>query len=361
MDDIAYWLAIAKFKSFGAVRIARLSRHFSSMKNAFEAGTTALLEAGIEPSIASRFMQERLHINPELELEKVEKNKIDVITINDSRYPTLLKQIHDPPALLFVRGSLPDSNLKHLSVVGSRKATAYGLDVTESVITPLAKYGVVIVSGLAYGIDAAAHLTTIEAEGITIAVLGSGVDQDSIYPSQNRTLASKILASGGALVSEFPIGSPPLKQNFPLRNRIIAGMSHGTLVIEAATKSGSLITARCALESNREVYAVPGSIHATLCKGTNDLIKQGATPVTCHSDIYATEFDNNKKIEYIPVDDEEKKIYKILNHEPQHIDDIVTLSNLPIQTTSSILSLMELKGVVSHTNGRLYTKIIDNL
>lgn len=356
MNDIAYWLAIAKFKSFGAVRIARLSRHFSSMKHAFEAGTTALLEAGIEPAIVSKFMQERLHINPELELEKVEKNKIDVITINDSRYPTLLKQIYDPPALLFVRGTLPNSNLKHLSVVGSRKATSYGLDVTEFIISPLAKSGVVIVSGLAYGIDAAAHLSTIESEGITVAILGSGVDQDSIYPSQNRTLASKILASGGALISEFPVGSPPLKQNFPLRNRIIAGISHSTLVVEAALKSGSLITAKCALESDREVYAVPGSIHAASSKGTNDLIKQGAIPVTCHNDIHATEFNKEHKIEYIPTDHEEKKIYEILDNEPKHIDDIVALSNLPIQTTSSILSLMEIKGVVSHTNGRLYTR-----
>ena len=202
-DDQIYWVALATFRPFGAVRLAKLMNGFATMKQAFYADAHELKQAGIEPELITRFLQERTSIDPEALLNQLESQDIQVITLKEERYPALLKEIFDPPALLFMRGSLPDPGKKYLAVVGSRKASSYGERVTEDLIAPIARAGVVIVSGLAYGIDAGAHDAAIRAGGCTLAVLGSGVDQASIYPSRHRTLASRIISSNRSCVRTF--------------------------------------------------------------------------------------------------------------------------------------------------------------
>ncbi len=331
------------------------------MERAFSASVTDLLQAGIEPEIANRFLQERLHIDPAKELEKMENFDVKAITRADEKYPVLLAQLYDPPAILFYRGTLPDQTRKHIAVVGSREVTAYGTRAIETIVGPLAESGVVIVSGLAYGVDALAHRITIDRGGTTIAVLGTGADAASIYPSANRTLASQILAAGGAIVSEFPIGTPPLKHHFPIRNRVIAGLCHGTLVIEAAQKSGSLITARAALEAGRDVYAVPGTIDAPLSEGPNNLIKMGASLVTSANDIVHTiekpDTVINEIFSYEARNETERIILSFLQTQPIHIDEIAHACILPIEIISSTLTLLEMKGIIRHEGGRYYVRI----
>lgn len=355
-EDRMYWVALASFRSFGAVRLGRLARCFPSMARAFEASVVDLIEAGIEPEIANRFMQERIHIDPEELSRELELFGIQAITLTDEIYPPLLKEIYDPPAVLFTRGSLPDPNRKHLAVVGSRHPSSYGLRATEDLIEPAARAGVVIVSGLAYGIDAAAHETAIRAHGCTIAILGSGIDEESIYPARHRALASRILASGGALLSEFPPKTPPLKQHFPFRNRIIAGMCHGTFIVEATMKSGSLITARSAMDSNRDVYALPGPIYSPLSEGPNELIKNGAIPVTRAQDFFGIEPMPASQPEYEPSNEEERVIYTRLSPIPLHIDEIIRSTRLPTPTVMSALVLMEMKGAIKNEGGQFYTR-----
>jgi DNA processing protein len=354
--DLPYWLGLVRFPKFGAMHIQKFMRAFPNMESAFNASALGLIEIGVAPKVANRFLQERMHIDPMKEYELMVKEGVRAVTRIDEDYPALLNELYDPPGVLFVRGALPDETKKHLAVVGSRKATSYGYAAVEKIIEPIAKSGVVIVSGLAYGIDSLAHKKTVECGGTTVAVLGSGIDHASIYPSQNRTLASHIIASGGAVISEFPVGTPPLRHHFPFRNRVIAGLSHGTLVIEAALKSGSLITARSALESGREVYAVPGSIHSPLSEGPNNLIKMGATPVTSPEDIFEMKMKKDVGPAYEPQSKNERIIYELLSSEPLHVDEITHSSELPIGTVSSTLTMLEMKGAIKHTTGRHYTR-----
>jgi len=356
-QDRMFWIALTAFRPFGPIRLGRLARRFPSMERAFTASALELTEAGIEPHIVNRFLQERIHIDPEALARACEIQGVHIVTIKDEIYPPLLKEIFDPPALLFVRGTLPDPSRKHLAVVGSRNASPYGIRVTEHLIEPAARSGVVIVSGLAYGIDASAHDATLRAHGTTLAVLGSGVDQESIYPSRNRALASRILASGGALISEFPLGTPPLKQHFPIRNRIIAGLCHGTLVVEATIKSGTLITARSAMDSNRDVYAVPGSIESPLSEGPHDLIKHGATPVTEVKDLFGIEPVPEAIPTYQPTTEHESQIYTRLSTSPIHLDELIRSTQLPTPTVMSTLTLMEIKGVIRNEGGQFYTRL----
>ena len=218
--------------------------------------------------------------------------------------------------------------------------------------------GAVIVSGLAYGVDAIAHRATLDAGGTTVAVLGGGLDEENVYPSQHRTLAAHIVAGGGAVVSEFPIGTHVMKQNFPFRNRVISGLSRGTLVIEAKATSGSLITARCAMEAGRDVFAVPGSIHSELSEGPNNLIKTGAFAVTTPADVLSRlglEVRETKP-DYAPGSAEEKTIYDALTREPQHVDELTAKTNLAPATISSTLTLMEMKGSARHLGGLYYVR-----
>lgn len=360
-DNLKYWVAFSKNPKIGSTRLTKLYNFFHSMQEAWRASFSDLLQAGIEENIANELLVQRISIDPELEWKKLEKENIGVITIADENYPKLLKEIWNPPALLFFKGALPQDTLT-LGVVGTRKISAYGRQITPNLVRDLVTSGFTIVSGLALGIDALAHQTTIEAGGKTIAVLGSGIDSESIYPSQNRYLASQIVESGGTLISEYPVGTLAMPTHFPHRNRIISGLSLGTLVIEAAEESGALITARYALDQNREIFAVPGNILSPTSVGPNNLIKMGAKVVTSINDILETlnliqitNFIQNKKM--IPASPEEEKILSHLSFEPTHVDKIINASGLDAAKVGAILTVMEMKGMVKNLGGMNYVLV----
>lgn len=353
--DLAYWLALNEFPKFGPKAMARLLSHFDSMHDAFKADLEELITANIPEKLAREFVHFRGDISPDLTLKKMEKNNFSAVTITDEKYPKMLREIYDPPGVLYIWGQLPSHEIPHLAVVGSRKATPYGLRVAGEISKEVAESGLVIVSGLAYGVDEAAHSATVKAGGITIAVLAHGLLK---LTSRGQYLAQKIVEAGGAIVSEFPLQTHAMKQYFPYRNRIISGISHGTLVVEATEKSGSLITARTAMEQNREVFAVPGSIHSESSVGTNNLIKMGAHPVTNSTDILNVLETGNvrepqtKKIK--PDSKEEALILELLSKAPIHIDEIIRSTQLNSQKVASTLSLMEMKGRTRQIGGMYY-------
>lgn len=358
IEAIKYYIALNHFTKFGPVRFKKLERHFPTMKEAFFASINELISAGLEENIAYEFQAARLNINPDLIIEKMEKEGVKAILLNSPDYSNRLSKIYNPPPIIYYKGE-PNSDELCLGVVGTRKHSPYGKQITEQLVSELAKNNLTIVSGLALGIDALAHFSTLEAGGRTIAVLGSGLDRQNIYPSSNRYLADKIIDNGGQLMSEYPCGTQPLKHHFPQRNRIVSGLCVGILVIEAGEKSGTIITSKFALEQNREVFAVPGSIYSTVSAGTNQLIKEGAIPVTCSSDILsaldlsaATFYIENKKI--IPETDEEKSILSFLTLEARHIDELAHLTNLNTSSLSSTLMIMEIKGMIKNLGGMQY-------
>ncbi|MGC9048996.1 MAG: DNA-processing protein DprA [Patescibacteria group bacterium] len=278
------------------------------------------------------------------------------ITINDPNYPKLLKEIYDPPKELYVWGELRAEENYPLAVVGTRKVSNYGRQITIDLVRNLAKAGLTIISGLALGVDGLAHQACLDVNGRTIAVLGSGLNH--IYPSIHQKLAEKIVKSGGAVVSEYPPETGPTKWNFPARNRIIAGMSLGVLVTEAPETSGALITARCALDNGREVFAVPGNINSSNSVGTNQLIKLGAKAVTKVEDIldaFDLELTEHSKREIKPANNEEKIILEILADGPLHIDEIIKKSKLEAPLVNSTLVIMEISGKVRHIGNSNYT------
>jgi len=360
-EELKYWLGIIRFPKIGATRLKRLHNFFPSLKQAFQASVSELMEAGLEQNIAQEFTIKRNTIDPDKELEFYQKENLKVLTFKDSQYPEILKQIYNPPALLFYRGNLDALQHNALAVVGTRKISNYGRQIVPPLIQDLVKNNLSIVSGLALGIDSLAHSSTLEINGKTIAVLGSGLDKANIYPFSNRYLAQKIIEKKGILISEYPIGTLPLKHNFPARNRIISGLGLGTLVVEAGESSGALITAKYALNQNREVFAVPGPIHSNTSIGTNNLIKQGAKPATCVEDILEElniekieEFSANKKI--LPSSPVEQKILEILNTEPKHIDKISKQTRLSAAEINSNLIIMEMKGMVKNLGNQNYVK-----
>lgn len=359
-NDLKFWISISQFAKIGAARFKKLYSYFPDMQSAWTADLLELQKAGLEENIASEFILTRRQIDPDNEIEKVIKENITVITVKDLEYPKLLKEIYTPPALLYTKGNLANLNNQfNLAVVGTRKVSNYGKQITPELVKPLAKNGLTITSGLALGVDALAHQTTVDVGGKTIAVLGSGLDGQSIYPTSNRYIAQNILDHEGTIISEFPIGMMPLKHNFPTRNRIIAGLSLGTLVIEAAESSGALITAFMALEQNREVFAVPGSLYNQNSIGTHKLIQKGAKLITGYQDILdelnlkdIKNFVSNQQV--LPATNEEKIILEKLSHEPTHVDQIIKNTQLPASLVSGCLSLMEMKGMVKNLGGQNY-------
>lgn len=336
-----------------------LDEVFSTMKDAFEADRSALVEAGVKPKLAAQFIEKRPHLNPSKEVNLLKEHGIEAITWHDDTYPERLRHIYDPPPVLFIRGELPNSRRPHLAVVGSRKATRYGKTQVRELVEPLARAGVVIVSGLAYGIDGQAHKTTVNADGKTVAVLGGGVDEDNLYPARHRPLARDIANGNGAVISEFPIGTASLPAHFPIRNRIISGMCRATLVIEATEKSGSLITANTALKQNRDVLAVPGPVHSKLSKGTNELLKTGAGVVTEPADLFQAlnlTQPEQKQTRFQPESKSEEMVYAAISKEPCHIDKIIDACNLPPAKTTSILSMLEMKEAVRKLDGQRFIR-----
>ncbi len=359
-SDLKYWLAFSQIKKIGPKRFNLLLNYFPDLSYAWKASASELIQAGLPENLSLEISVRRPEINPDKQIEELVKNRVQVVTIKDENYPKLLKEIYNPPPLLYFKGKLKTDELP-LAVVGTRKISNYGRQVCEQLVGDLTLSGFSIISGLALGIDACAHLTAVKKEGRTIAVLGSGLDKAHIYPSHNRYLAEQIVNSGGCLFSEYPLGTIALKQHFPHRNRIIAGLALGTLIIEAAASSGSLITAKYALEFNREVMAVPGNIYAPSSAGCNELIKQGAKPILSIEDILE-EFSLEKSIqvkqtqENLRLTEEEEDLLEIITNEPQHFNELVKKSNKPAAEIASTLSLLEIKGLVKNTGGSIYIK-----
>lgn len=281
-------LGFSYFTKIGPVSMAKLEKYFSSAASAFWASSFYLEKAGLKPSLSTEFIKWREKFSFDEAETALKKEKIDFITWHDSEYPLLLKEISTPPFILYYQGSLAtisEKNKNLLAIVGSRKYSTYAEKIINEFLPNLIAQEIRIVSGLALGVDSLAHYATLNNQGITIAVLGSGLSAKNVYPPLNRDLVKKIINYGGTVISEFSPSTPPLRQNFPQRNRIIAGLTQATVVIEAKKQSGALITANYALDQNREVLTIPGNIFSELSEGTNDLIKAGAKVVTEIDDI----------------------------------------------------------------------------
>lgn len=355
-----YILALSCNPKIGSRTMAKILACFKDLEKVWKASFYELTKHGLEPKIAQLIIKTREKVDPNKELEKIRNLGINIITLGDKNYPKLLKEIFDPPAILYVKGEIMSQDELAVAVVGSRKYTSYGARVCSDITKELAQSGITIISGLALGIDAISHQAALSAGGRTIGVLGCGLDR--IYPISNRYIAEKMMKTGGAVITEFPLGTPPMKYNFPIRNRIIAGLSLGVLVIEASLKSGSLLTSQAALEYNREVFAIPGSIYSDNSLGPNNLIKMGAKLVNQAQDIISElniESETKKiKAKTILADSKEEEIIlKILSRaESTHIDKLVKQSKLEMAKINQTLILMEMKGKVRNLGGNLYVR-----
>jgi len=369
-DQKKYFNAFNLIGGLGPIAFKNLLAHFGSLEQAWSAEISQFRQTGLANSVIEQIKKQRPQINPDREMERLAKEEIDLITILSQNYPKLLKEIYAPPALLYIRGKFEPNDEFGLGIVGTRKLSLYGQQITPLITADLAQTGLTIISGLAKGIDTLAHQAALQVNGRTIAVLGSGLDRASIYPFVNRRLAEEI-SQKGAVVSEFPMGAQPLAQHFPQRNRIISGLSLGVLIIEAAEKSGALITARDALEQNRDVFAIPGPILAKNSLGPNNLIKMGAKLVAQANDILEElnlphSFQektsgstpliqaNQRDKKILPDNQEEVLILKQLSNQPIHIDKIIAQTKLCTAIINSTLTLMEIKGKVRNLGGSNY-------
>jgi len=354
-----YLIALNHFPKFGEKRLKLLKNYFSSWENAYKAKINQYIEAKIPENVANEFIAFRNNLDISQVISVLEKENIKIIELEKEDYPSLLSEIYDPPRLLFCKGDTSILKNKCIGIVGSRKCTPYGMQATSKLVKELCGNDFSIVSGLAMGIDAHAHKNCNDIGGKTIAVLGTGIDSASIYPSQNRYLAKEILDKDGLIISEFSVGTPPLRHHFPMRNRIISGLSLGIIVIEAVEKSGAIITAQTAIDQNRDVFAVPGSIFSDSSKGTNKLIKQGARLVENSQDILDA-LDINQLSSYISIEKleakspDEEKIIPHLSHDPIHIDELKRLSGLDSASLSSAITMMELRGAIKDFGGKKY-------
>lgn len=360
MDDRFYWLALNSLPGFGPVLIKALLNRFGAPKRIFEASARELARVdGIGERLAGVIKETDVRGKVNRELQLIEEFNVSIVTIRDQLYPNNLRQIYDSPPLLYVRGNLQPRDNLAISMVGSRLATHYGRTITESIAGDLARHGVTMVSGMARGIDSAAHRGALSVGGRTIAVLGCGVD--IVYPRENRHLFEEIMVHG-AVISEFPMSTPPEGMNFPRRNRIISGLSLGVVIVQASSRSGSLITARLALEQNRDVFAVPGNIGMDGSQGTNRLIKQGAKLVESAEDILEEVLprfrhqESASKDRDLSLGDEEERVFCLLEDEPVHIDFIIAQTRMSASRVFSILLELELKGLVQQLSGKRFVK-----
>jgi len=354
--DIKYWVGFNIIPGIGRVKLTQLENYFGSLEHAWQASPSDLKQAGLDSSSIHAITSWQSKISLMAEMEKLDRYGVKVFTWHDEDYPSRLKEIYDYPPLLYVRGSILPEDEWCLAVVGTRRATVYGRQVTEEIVADLARSRITIVSGLAKGIDSIAHRSALDAGGRSIAVFACGLD--TVYPAENANLARSIIQQG-ALISEYPLGTRPKADNFPRRNRIMSALSLGVLVVEAGEISGAMITAHLALEQNREVFAVPGSILSPASRGTNHLIQEGAKLVSAYTDILEelnlTAVAHQIEIkEVIPASDTESMLLKQLCAEPTHIDEVCRSSSLPMSTVSSTLAMMELKGLVKQVGTMNY-------
>ncbi|MFA6588513.1 MAG: DNA-processing protein DprA [Patescibacteria group bacterium] len=354
-----YWCAWKNIYAIGPKRFGLLKDYFNNLETAWQADDAEIQKAlaGDRTKNLDEILKEKHRISPEQIWQEIKDNNAQVVTLMDENYPPLLKQTHSAPPVLFYKGQLPNPNQISLAVVGTRTPTNFGKTATEILVEPLAKAGLNIVSGLALGIDGEAHKAALNAGGKTFAVVGSGLDQT--YPPQHKQLAEEIINKEGGIISEFPLGIPALPHHFPLRNRIIAGLCKGTLIIEAGEKSGALLTARNALDENREVFAVPGDFTRPTALGPNQLIKMGATPVTKAEDIlnaFELKILDNTTPKTPPKADnkEEEIILKNLSAGTKHVDELSSLCDLDPSIVNATLTMLELKGRVRHIGSLNY-------
>jgi DNA processing protein len=362
-EEIFYWLALSLIPGLGSILIKRLLDQFETPEAVFRAPMKRLLKIeGLGEKVAGQIQRGPLEKLVVTELSLLKEVGGRIITLKDEDYPKRLKDIYDPPALLYIRGELKREDELAIAIVGSRKTSPYGRWITEKIGQDLAHHGVTVVSGMARGIDSVVHQGALQGGGRTIAVLGCGVDV--IYPSENRSLFYQIIEHG-AVLSEFPMGTPPEGGHFPRRNRIISGLSIGVVIVQASSESGSLITAGYALEQGREVFAVPGNVGAEGSRGTNRLIKEGAKLVESSEDIleeilpqWRREEETVQKAEiHVPdLPEDERLLYNLLGETPLHIDAIIRESQLDPGKVSSLLLNLELKGLISQWPGKCFSK-----
>jgi DNA processing protein len=359
MNDKKYWVGFNLIKGIGAVRMQALINHFENLESAWKAAPADLAAAGLGAKLIERLIQARDQVDLEKVWARIEAEKIKILTWEDEAYPQRLKEIEQPPPVLYVRGEYLPDDLYAVAIVGTRRVTPYGRQITEELSSYLASNGITVISGLARGVDAIAHQTALKAGGRTIGVLGSGVDK--IYPPEHRPLAHQMM-NHGAIVSDYAPGTPPEASNFPPRNRIVSGLSMAVVVVEAGETSGALITAEFAAEQGRDVFAVPGSILAPQSKGTNKLIQQGALPLLSINDLMQslnlTSMSEHKVARrIIPSDETEARPMNVLSAQPLHVDEIRNQTELPIEKVSATLALMELKGMVRQVGGMNYVAV----
>lgn len=357
MKNIDYLLALHSIDGLGPIRLKAVLDYFKDPKLAWEANVGEIRKMGIPQNVLDLFVDTRKKLEPEKYAESIKDAGIKWLTIFDDTYPNLLKQIYDPPIVLYYKGEIKPEDENAIAVVGSRKMTGYGKAVTETFVSQLSKAGLTIVSGLAIGVDAKAHKAAIDAQGRTIAVLGGGLNR--IFPPENLSLAQKIIEGHGALFSEFTPSTPSWAINFPIRNRIIVGMSRAVLVTEAAADSGSMITAHLSLEVGRDVFAVPGPITSSLSEGPANLIKEGAKLVFKPEDILSELGIEPVKVlskDLREVSYEEKRVLEVLENESMHIDEICRKVGLNASTVSATLLKMEILGFVQNLGGGTYCR-----
>jgi DNA processing protein len=372
------WVELNMTPGIGPRAAAKLLERFGSAEAVFSATRTELEQLRLAPEAVDTIISRKLRFTAEAEIAAVRKLGGDVLLLDDGVYPSSLREIYDPPIVLYVKGAWSEClDQPCIGVVGSRRCSTYGQNSALMLARDLAQRGLTVVSGFARGIDAAAHRGALEAGGRTVAVLGTGIDE--LYPRDHKKLAEEILAAGGALVSQFPLGTPPVSENFPYRNRIISGLSLGVVVVEAAENSGSLITARLAMEQNREVFAVPGNITSRNSFGTNYLIKgAGAKLVQQWQDIAAemppqlaakllppplsekrTQQSLADRLVLVPegLSQTEASVFRLLNPDsPAHVDWLVDKSKLPISELTAALLALEMRELVRALPGRSFVR-----
>ncbi len=357
------WLALHLTPGLGRILFKRLLEAFGEPEAALAADLPQLLAVkGMRKAVAWRIHRHETVQDPAAELTRLEKTGGRLVTYRDADYPALLREIHDPPMVLYAKGKKLPPDALAVAVVGSRNASYYGIQAAQRLASSLARNGVVVVSGMARGIDAAAHTGCLQAGGFTVAVLGTGLDVP--YPRAHRGLAAQV-ADGGVLLTEFPMGTPPEPRNFPVRNRIISGLSRGVVVVEAAQRSGSLITAGLALEQGREVFAVPGSIGSLKSRGTHHLIRQGAKLVEGADDVLE-EFglgparqraEAARPVAALAVlAEDEKRLYEVVEDTPMHVDEIVRRAGMDPGAVLGILMRLELRGLVRQLPGKYFVR-----
>ncbi|EKD86081.1 MAG: hypothetical protein ACD_37C00486G0002 [uncultured bacterium] len=353
MNESEYYLAFSNAPGVGPIKFEKLRKAFGSAEEAWEAEQTEL-EQILKPVLTSKFLEFREKFDIENYLKKLKKQKISFVSLIDDKYPALLKEIPNPPIVLFVRGNTGLLKTNSISIVGTRKITVYGATITKMFAADLASSGLTITSGMAIGVDGIAHLSALEVGGSTIAVLGNGVDLP--YPRENEHIYRKIVDSGGAIISEFAPGETPSVGSFPSRNRIIAGISLGVLVTEGASDSGSLITANFGLEFNRKVFAVPGPITSQLSAAPLKLIEKGAKLVVTPDDVLREFKIQKSKVKsesqkFANLSKDEMRIVRVLENESLQFDEIVRKLKIDSAKLGTILSFMEVKGLLKNSGG----------